>query len=97
MELFQAPAKGFLDFVQRIEGGVAKRGVPQVVPDMLDRIEFRAIGGQRDQPQSVGNRQGVRPVPTGTVKYHHADLSSKAACRVTEKHRHGVGVHPGHH
>jgi hypothetical protein len=74
----EAGAEMIDDRVQRPKDFVADVVFPQVIPEVLDRIKFRAVGRERQQVDCVGNLQGRGGVPTGAIQQHQAMLVGKA-------------------
>lgn len=66
----------------------------QVLPDVLDRVQFRAIGRERDEGDVVGNDQRVSAVPAGSVEHQHGLGAQRNGSGYLGKmgvHRGGVG------
>ena len=64
----QAVARRSMDLVQISGAGVGDLAVLQVVPDLLDRIEFGSIRRQVQEGDVVGDVEVVGDVPAGTVE-----------------------------
>ena len=95
VEVFEAPAYLPDHLLQGAEDPVAEVVLPQVVPEMFHRVEFRAVRRQRDQLHVRRHTESKRPVPTGSIQEHQAVLIREAGCGVGQKERHGFGINPG--
>jgi hypothetical protein len=80
------------------EDAAGKIGLAQVLPDVLDRIEFGCARWQQDRRNIVRHLQFPRGVPTGTI---HQQDGMSAGCDglgdLAEMGLHGVGVGNRHH
>jgi len=83
------------DRVQRGEDLVSDVVLAQVIPEMFDRVEFRAVGRERQQVEGGGNLQGGGAVPTGAIQQHQAMVVGKTSGGVRQEQGHGFGIHPG--
>ena len=95
VQIMEAGAEMIDDRVQRLEGLVADVVLAQVIPEVFDRIKFRAVGRERQQVECGGNLQGRGGVPTGAIQQHQAMVVGKAGGGVGQKQGHGLGIHPG--
>jgi hypothetical protein len=74
---------------------VAQVPLPQFPPEPLGRIQFRGIGGQKQQGQVVGNHQGRTAMPAGTIQHQqrmHMGRQRLAEAIQLTLHRLGVGT-----
>ena len=89
---------GVEDVLIGLEDAAGEPVLAQVLPDVLDRVEFGRSRRQQDDREVLGNLQLVGPVPTGAV---HKDDGVRpgrdVAADFLEMHLHGGGVGPGQH
>lgn len=81
-----------------LEDAVGEPVLAQVLPDVLDRVEFGRAGRQQDDGEVLGDLKLVGLVPSGAV--HEDDgvrLGGDVAADLVEVQLHGVGVGLGQH
>lgn len=83
------------DLVERVEEAVAEVILPQVFPEVLDRIQFRAVGRQREQLQGGWHPQIQRRMPSGPIQHHPAVVVAELGGRACQEQGHGLGIDPG--
>ncbi len=81
-----------------VEDAVGEIGLSQVLPDVLDRIEFRRARGQQDRRDVVGYLELAGDVPAGTIHQHDGVRAGRdGSGDFVEMGLHGVGVGVRHH
>ena len=96
MVLFERSETGIelvFDGVKTIEGQVVEVLLAQLVPDMLDGIQFESVRRQRQQPHIGGHTQRPARMPTGPVRHHHDVLIGVAGGHLIEEDLHARGIH----
>lgn len=91
-------ATGFDDVVVVFENPIREPVLAKVLPNVLDRIEFRGAGGQEDRDDVFGHLQFARGVPSGTVHEQNGVCTRcDGAADFRKMLLHGMGVGVGHH
>ena len=83
------------DVVVGCEDPVAEPVVAQVLPDILDRVEFRGSWRQREQGDVVGHDDVMGDVPSGSVEHQDgmgAGIDGEADLFEVCRHRRGVAA-----
>ena len=91
-------AAGLEDSVVVLEDAVREPVLAQVLPDVLDRVEFGRARRQQDDGEVLGKLQLVGLVPPRPV--HEDDgvrLGGDVSADLVEMHLHGACVGPGQH
>ena len=60
-------AAGVGDCIAAVKDADGEPVGAQIVPDVLDRVQFRTVGGQGQQGEVVGDNKGDRSVPACAV------------------------------
>ena len=81
-----------LHCVQALEDLVWEPLFTDLLPDVLYRIEFRAIGRQENDPHILGNLEIFGSMPSGFVHYHEDEMVGMTLRHFREKQRHGVSI-----
>ena len=74
LKLSQLIAKGINNGIKGDKDAVRKRFFPSFLPNMLNRIEFRAIGRLRDQANILRNDQIFGTVPSCLIELYHQKI-----------------------
>ncbi len=91
-------ATGLDDGVVIFEDTVREPILAQVLPDILDRVQFGRSRGQQDDGEVFRNLELVSAVPSGAVHQDNTmGLGGDVAADLVEVHLHGAGVGEGEH
>ena len=72
--------------------------VAHELPDILDRIEFRAFGRERNNADIAGHIQLVGHMPTGLIhQYDSVSAGGDGERYLGQMERHGLGIAEGQH
>jgi hypothetical protein len=97
-ELVPCLATGLDDGVVVFEDAVREPVLPEVLPDILDRVQLGRARGQEDDGEVLGDLELAGAMPAGTI--HQDDgvgLGGDVATDLVEVHLHGAGVGEGQH
>lgn len=64
------------------------------LPEMLRRIQFRAVGRKEEQPHVCRHHQGASEVPARLIHDHQNELIGVSPADFGEEERHGFRAHP---
>jgi len=78
MQMAASACEGFIEILDSIEVFVDE-GLIDERPKMLGRLELGTVGGQEDQPDSIGNRQVLGTVPARVVENQNDDAVASRA------------------
>ena len=78
--------------IKAVEDPVVEELLAQLIPDMLNWIEFWRIGRQPEQENIGGGFELVASVPTRAVDHHDDVLLCVATRHFIEKHLHALGI-----
>lgn len=89
-------AKGVDDRFLILEHTKAQEALSEIEPEPFDRIEFGAVGRQRDQGDVVWDLEGIGAMPAGLVDDHDGMLVfGQGLGELGEEDRHRRRVSPG--
>lgn len=89
-------AGGVDDGVVALEDAVGEPVLAQVLPDVLDRVQFRCSGRQEDQRDVPGDAELCGGVPAGSVEQQDGvSPSGDMAADLVEMKLHGLGIGEG--
>ncbi len=71
------------DIVAGSEHTVRKPDIAHEPPDILDRVEFKTFGWERDDTDFSGNIQLISHMPTGLIHQHSSVSAGKTRLRPT--------------
>ena len=94
-ELSPCVAGGVDDGVVGFEDAVGEPVLTEILPDVLDRVQFRRAGGQEDRRDVFGHVELARRMPSGAVEQQHGVRALGDIARdfvEVELHHVGVGV-----
>lgn len=74
---------------------VGEAVLAQRLPQVLRRIQLRAVGRQQHHFHVRGNDQFASDVPARLVHHHQDELVSMALRNLGQEHRHRLGIDPG--
>ena len=94
-QLMERPFQMIFQRVQAFEEAVVEGFLPQVIPKMLDRIEFGRVRRQFEQAHIGCQRKGVAPMPTGAIKHHDDPLARMAGGDLVEEELHALAIDAG--
>jgi len=81
------------DIVVGSEHPVGEPVVAHELPDILNRVEFRTFGRERDDADIAGNIQLVSHMPTGLIhQYNSVSARSDGERYFCQMERHGFGI-----
>jgi hypothetical protein len=72
-ELSPSGACGVDDRIVIFKDGVRQPVLAQILPDVLDRVQFGRTGRQEDRGDIVGHVELARGVPSGSVEQQDAN------------------------
>ena len=81
--------------VDALEDAVVEGLLAQVVPQMLDRIEFRRVGWQPEQAKIGGQLQRFTLMPPGPIEHHEQAFLGVAGCHFIEEDLHAIPIDMG--
>ena len=81
------------DVVEFPKGKVREPFFADLLPEVLDGIELRAVGWQAYQPHVVGHLEIPSLVPAGAVEHQEDEFVSMTPGDLLEKDRHSLCVH----
>jgi hypothetical protein len=85
------------DVVVTGEHAIGEPVLAHELPDVLDRVQFRGAGRQRQERDVVGHDQGLRHVPAGLVENQDCVAGRvDGATDLLEVRLHGGGIGEGH-
>jgi len=84
------------DVIVGSEDAVRQPVVAHELPDVLDRVEFRAFGGKRDDADVAGHFELASGMPSGLIHQHDSVRARRDGERYFgQMQRHGLGVAEG--
>lgn len=81
--------------VQVLENFVREPLFTDLLPEMLYRIEFRAVGRQGNDPHVLGDLEVLGLVPSSFIHHHEDEIGGTAPRYLIEKQGHGMGIDHG--
>ena len=66
--------------------------LPEVIPQIFDRVELWAVGRQEEQVHGWRHAQGGSSVPSRTIEYHEDLVVGILGSDECKKDAHGVGI-----
>jgi glutathione S-transferase len=90
-------AQRLLHGIEVAEHVVGESLLAQRLPQVLGRVELRAVGRQEHQPHVLGHDKLLGDVPAGLIHDHEHELVGMALGHLVQEHRHRLGADPRQH